>query len=162
MSLDSRSFRKALGSFASGVTVVTAFDLRVGTPVGVTVSAFSSLSLDPPLVLFCLGRTGSCVGGIEAAGRFAVNILADDQRDISNRFAGPVDDRWRGLAWELLPGGAPRLPGALTVLDCVLTRTVEGGDHLIFIGEVQAVHSREGARPLIYQGGAYLDLPATP
>lgn len=162
MSLDSRAFRKALGSFASGVTVITAIDPRVGQPVGVTVSAFSSLSLDPPLVLFCLGRTGSCVSGIEAAGRFAVNILADDQREISSRFAGPVEDRWRGLDWVALSGGSPGLPGALTVLECTLTRTVEGGDHLIFIGEVETIQSREGARPLIYQGGAYLDLPATP
>jgi len=160
MSLDSLSFRKALGSFASGVTVITATDPQVGTPVGVTVSAFSSLSLDPPLVLFCLGRTGSCVGAIEAAGRFAVNILADDQRDLSARFAGPVESRWCDLAWEALPGGSPALPGALTVLDCRLSRTVEGGDHLVFIGEVEAIRSREGARPLIYQGGSYLDFPS--
>ncbi|SEH36987.1 flavin reductase family protein [Magnetospirillum fulvum] len=159
MSLDPRSFRKALGSFASGVTVITAIDPRVDLPVGVTVSAFSSLSLDPPLVLFCLGQTGSCVSAIEAAGRFAVNILADDQRDLSARFAGPVEDRWRDLAWEALPGGAPALPGALTVLGCTVTRTVPGGDHLIFIGEVETIRSREGARPLIYHGGAYLDLP---
>ncbi|CCG40919.1 flavin reductase family protein [Magnetospirillum molischianum] len=159
MSLDSRSFRKALGSFASGVTVITAIDPETDSPVGVTVSAFSSLSLDPPLVLFCLGRTGSCVSAIEAAGRFAVNILADDQRDISARFAGPVDARWRDLAWESLSDGSPALPGALTVLECVLTRTIEGGDHLIFIGEVQTILSRDGARPLIYQGGGYLDFP---
>lgn len=162
MSLDPRSFRKALGSFASGVTVITAFDPRGNVPVGVTVSAFSSLSLDPPLVLFCLGRTGSCLGGIEAAGHFAVNILADDQRDVSGRFAGPVDARWRDQDWIALPSGAPALPGALTVLDCTLVRIVEGGDHLIFIGEVQTIECREGAWPLIYQGGAYLDLPPAP
>jgi len=159
MSLDPRSFRKALGSFASGVTVITAIDPRLGLPVGVTVSAFSSLSLDPPLVLFCLGQTGSCVSAIEAAGRVAVNILADDQRDLSARFAGPVEDRWRGLAWEALPGGSPALPGALTVLECTVSRTVPGGDHLIFIGEVETIRSREGARPLIYHGGAYIERP---
>lgn len=159
MSLDSRSFRKALGSFASGVTVITAFDPAAQAPVGVTVSAFSSLSLDPPLVLFCLGRTGSSLSAIEAAGRFAVNILADDQRDLSARFAGPVEQRWRDLAWEPLPGGSPALPGALTVLDCALSSVVPGGDHLIFIGEVETVRFREDARPLIYHGGAYLDRP---
>ena len=157
MTLDVRSFRRVLGCFASGVTVVTAIDPATGQPVGVTVSAFSTLTLDPPLVLGCLGRTGSCLAPIQAAGRFAVNILAEDQRDLSNRFAGPVDLRWVGQDWTPLPGGAPALPFCLASLDCALDRVVDGGDHLILIGRVDSAVRRDDGHPLIHHRGAYLD-----
>lgn len=158
MSLDPRSFRQALGAFASGVTVITAIDPASGAPVGVTVSAFASLSLQPPLVLFCLGRDGSCLAAIEAAGRCGINILAEPQRDLSNRFAGPVGARWTDQSWSPLPGGAPALPGCLVTLDCRLVRTEPGGDHLIFIVEVEGIHPGGGERPLLHHRGAYLDL----
>jgi flavin reductase (DIM6/NTAB) family NADH-FMN oxidoreductase RutF len=154
--IDPRTFRSALGSFASGVTVVTTIDPRTAEKVGVTVSAFSSLSLDPPQVLFCLGRAGASVAAFEASGRFAVNILADDQRDVSGRFAGPVEARWTGQAWEPLESGIPALVGCLAVLDCAVARIVDGGDHLIFIGDVEGIRLSEGGRPLLYHRGGYL------
>jgi len=157
--LDPGTFRQALGAFASGVTIITALDPASGQPAGVTVSAFASLSLHPPLVLFCLGSTGSCVGAIERAGRCGINILADGQRDLSGRFAGPIDSRWTNQPWQKLPGGAPALPGCLVTLDCRVVRIDPGGDHLIFIAEVEGTHSGGGERPLLHHRGAYLDLP---
>lgn len=160
MPLDSRSFRKALGCFASGVTVVTALNPETGDPVGVTVSAFSSLSLEPPLVLFCLGKGTSSLEVFKAAGHFAVNILSESQRDLSIRFASRAEDKWRDQAWDKWDSGAPILANCLTNLECTLIQTVDGGDHLIFVGRVERMKHQEGGSPLIYFRGSYLDLGA--
>lgn len=153
MSIDERSYRKALGCFASGVAVMTTTEAS-GRPIGVTVSAFTSLSLNPPLILFCLDRR---TGGLEAfrAGSFAVNILREDQRELSIRFASRRDDKFAGL--ECRPGvsGAPLLPNTLAALECSVERVVDGGDHEIFIGKVEHMEYQTGGQPLLYFRGAY-------
>ena len=158
MTIDSRSFRKALGCFASGVTVITALNPQTKSPAGVTVSAFSSLSLEPPLVMFCLGKQTSSLDTFRAAGGFVVNVLSETQRDLSIRFASRAEDKWSGLAWESWSSGAPVLANCLTNLECSLVNTVDGGDHEIFIGKVEKMRHQEGGSPLIYFRGSYLDL----
>lgn len=159
MSVDQRSFRKALGCFASGVTVVTSQHPGTKALAGVTVSAFSSLSLDPPLVLFCLGSKTSSIDAFRTHGHFAINILAENQRDLSNRFASRAEDKWAGVEWEAGASGVPLLAGCLANLECSLAATHDGGDHLIFVGKVEQMKYQEGGSPLIYFRGGYMDLP---
>lgn len=159
MSVDQRSFRKALGCFASGVTVVTSLQPDTRAPAGVTVSAFSSLSLDPPMVLFCLGAKTSSIEAFKTFGHFAINILSEGQRDLSIRFASRTEDKWLGVEWESWDSGVPILGGCLTNLECALEAVHEGGDHLIFIGKVTRMKYLEGGSPLIYFRGGYMDLP---
>jgi flavin reductase (DIM6/NTAB) family NADH-FMN oxidoreductase RutF len=158
MSVDIRSFRKALGCFASGVTVVTTVVPGTKAPVGVTVSAFSSLSLEPPMVLFCLGKQTSTLEAFKGFGHFAINVLSEHQRDLSIRFASRSEDKWQGVEWESWDSGVPILRHCLTSLECRLVNTVDGGDHLIFVGEVVRLKHQEGGSPLIYFRGSYLEL----
>lgn len=156
---DSKVFRQTMGCFATGVTLVTVRDgeeLRC-----ITANSFTSVSLEPPLVLVCLDNRTSTSHLIQKAGRFAVNILSQGQQEVSNRFAGkwdmrnghPLDD----LQWEPAPvSGAPLLAGAIGHVDCTLERTVEAGDHTIFIGRVHGVDcSNTEAEPLMYYRGKY-------
>lgn len=160
MTVDSRTFRKALGCFASGVTVVTSLHPESRNLAGVTVSAFSSLSLEPPLVLFCLGNKTSCMDAFMTHGHFAINVLAEHQRDLSIRFASRSEDKWSGVAYDQGIGGVPLLQGCLATLECRLVNTVEGGDHTIFIGEVENLRHQEGGAPLVYFRGSYMDYGA--
>lgn len=162
MSVDQRAFRKALGCFATGVTVVTTLHPDSKMPAGVTVSAFSSLSLEPPLVLFCLGGKTSSIDSFKTNGHFAINVLAEGQRDLSIRFASRSEDKWAGMKWESGLGGVPLLNGCLATLECKLVNTFEGGDHLIFVGEVQNLTHQEGGLPLVYFRGAYMDFGPLP
>lgn len=158
MTLDSRSFRKALGCFASGVTVVTTLAPETKAPIGVTVSAFSSLSLEPPMVLFCLGNGTSTMDAFKTFGHFAVNILSETQRDLSIRFASRAEDKWQGVSWSAWDSGAPIIGNCLATLECSLVQVVDGGDHQIFIGRVERMKHQEGGSPLVYFRGSYLDL----
>ena len=162
MPLDSRSFRKALGCFASGVTVITALNPQTKDPVGVTVSAFSSVSLDPPLVMFCLGNKTSSLDSFKTFGHFAVNVLSETQRDLSIRFASRAEDKWTGMAWDKWESGAPILAHCLTNLECSVVQVIDGGDHQIFIGRVERMKHQEGGSPLIYFRGSYLELGPPP
>jgi flavin reductase (DIM6/NTAB) family NADH-FMN oxidoreductase RutF len=157
LSVSPDEFRRTLGSFASGVTVMTALgdDSR---PVGVTVSAFSSLSLDPPLVLFCLDKRTAALAPFTEGHHFVVNILADDQRALSDTFAAPETDRFAGVAFETWESGCPVLPGAMANLECRREAVHEGGDHLIIVGRVERVAWHEGRCPLVYAQGAYRQL----
>lgn len=157
MSVDQRSFRKALGCFATGVTVVTAKNPETNVMAGVTVSAFSSLSLEPPLVLFCLSNKNSNLETFRTSGTFGINILAETQRDLSIRFASRSDDKWAGVAFETWNSGIPMLSGCIANLECRLVETHDGGDHLIVIGEVVHLKAQEGGSPLIYFRGSYMD-----
>ena len=153
-----KDFRNALGAFATGVTVITSRG-DAEDAYGMTANAFSSLSLDPPLVLVCVisGTTGAEM--IERNGSFAVNILAAHQEPISRYFSWR--DRPRGGAsFEEIPHhaavtGCPLLKGAAAYLDCRLYETHEAGDHVIFIGEVRAIGIDDTAKPLVFHGGAY-------
>jgi flavin reductase (DIM6/NTAB) family NADH-FMN oxidoreductase RutF len=154
MKFDRRAFRNALGCFATGVTVVTTVT-DAGEPVGLTANSFSSVSLDPPLVLFCLDRASHNLDAFRGAGRFAVNVLGDDQRDLSVRFSTTIGDRWDGVVWERWETGAPVLNGCLAALDCETEAIHEGGDHVIIVGRVQRLAATTDGKPLLYFRGNY-------
>lgn len=155
--VDPRTFRKTLGCFATGVTVVTALAPE-GEPVGITISSFTSVSLEPPLILFCLGKTNSNIGAFRVGSRFVVNVLREDQRELSIRFASRMADKWAGVAFDTWESGAPVLRGCLAALECTVTAVHEAGDHLIFIGHVDQLEHSQAGQPLLYFRGAYADL----
>ena len=146
--------REALGCFVTGVTVITTRD-GGGEPQGLTANSFSSVSLDPPLVLFSLARTADCFAVFESANAFAVNVLGADQEALSGRFATKDADKWSGAAWRPGPGGCPLLDGAIATFECRVAARHEGGDHVIYVGEVIAfTHDRDGD-PLAFFRGRY-------
>ena len=146
-------FKTALGQFASGVTIITALD-PAGDPVGLTATSFASLSLDPPLVLFCLANSASCFDAFERAEAFAVNILAHGQDELSNRFASRGEDKFRDAGTDRGSLGSPYLDGALVRMECSIQNRHPGGDHVIYIGQVEQVELGDGA-PLLYFQGKY-------
>lgn len=154
MTFDSFTFRRALGNFATGVTVVTARDAS-GTNRGITVNSFSSVSLDPPLILFCLDKDALSVDCLSVAERFAVNVLREEQHGLSVRFSMAAADKWDGVAYELWPGGVPVLRGCLANLLCRRENLYEGGDHLIIVGRVERLHTVEEGAPLVYFQSGY-------
>jgi len=154
MAFDHRDFRNALGNFATGVTIVTARS-RGGEPLGLTANSFNSVSLDPPLVLFSLNRKSYSLQSFEEAGNFAINVLRDDQQDISRLFAQAQTDKWLGLEFETWESGAPILKHALAVFDCTTHAVHDGGDHLIFIGRVLKYAHDPAGKPLLYFRGSY-------
>lgn len=154
MSVSPDEFRSALGAFASGVTVVTAKG-EGGRPAGVTVSAFSSLSLEPPLVLFCLDKRTAALDAFVAGSHFVVNVLAEDQSAVANGFASPEPDRFAGVNVTLGTSGCPVLSGAAATLECRRTAVHDGGDHLIIVGEVERAAHDATKTPLLYGRGRY-------
>lgn len=157
---DTRAFRRALGNFATGVTVVTASDPS-GRQVGVTANSFNSVSLDPPLVLWSIDKRSSSHEVFEEASHFAVNVLAADQIDLSNNFARPKDDRFAGIDYEKGVGGSPVLADCAARFHCEKYQQLDGGDHWILIGKVLAFDDL-GRAPLLYHQGAYsMVLPHT-
>ena len=152
-------FRRAMGRFATGVTVVTSVD-AAGQPVGTTANAVSSLSLDPPLVLVCFDRSSQTLAAVRGHGAFAVNVLAAPQRNLSANFAR------RGLAaaWDEVqhrpgPTGSPRLAGVLAALECTVEHYLPGGDHEIVVGRVRDVETTgDDAAPLVFWRGGYASL----
>ena len=150
--IDETLFRQVLGHFGSGVTVVTT--AHAGRLVGLTVSSFSSLSLRPPLVLVCIDNAAGSHAAISAAGKFAVNILAEGQEYLSRRFASTEAEKFTAGTFELSPRGLPLISGALAQIECTLHSTLPGGDHTIFVGEVQAAQCHDG-RPLLYYRSGY-------
>lgn len=154
MSFDSRLFRKALGTFATGVTVVTGLTPK-GVPVGVTVNSFASVSLDPPIILICLDNNTGCLKAFCEGERFAVNILSENQQDLSEEFAGPQEHNFKDRAFETWDSGCPILHGCLTNLECTRLNAFEGGDHLIVLGRVDRIEHADGRRPLLFYQSAY-------
>jgi len=152
------AYRQALGRFTTGVTVMTCQPAGDG-PIGVTVNSFTSLSLEPPLVLFCLREGGGSLARFLAAGAFAVNVLSRDQRDVSIRFARDIGD-WRDLAFRRMVTGSPVLEGNLATLDCRLEADHPGGDHRILVGRVLGFENTaaEHVDPLLYDRGRYASL----
>ncbi|WP_406648554.1 flavin reductase family protein [Aliisedimentitalea scapharcae] len=151
---DPRALRNAYGAFMTGVTVVTTRD-GDGNPLGFTANSFSSVSLDPPLVSICLANTSRNYAAFSTAGGFAVNILSEGQKEVSNTFARPVDDRFAAVDWQFGPQGSPVFDGVSAWFDCSMFKTVEAGDHLILIGQVQAFETST-APGLGYAQGAYV------
>lgn len=150
--IDDMLFRQVMGRFASGVTVVTT--ASEGRLAGLTVSSFTSLSLQPMLVLVCIDRTAATHEAIARGGQFAVNILAEGQEYLSRRFASTEATKFTPGTYELSPRGLPLLSGALAQIECTLHSSLPGGDHTIFAGEVVAAQCNEG-RPLLYYRSGY-------
>lgn len=156
MTIDQAAYRRIVGHFATGVTVVTtAVD---GWLHGMTANAFASLSLEPLLVLVCVDKSTHAHGEFERASHFGVNILAQDQEDLSNLFATkapPERGSLRGIPHRFGPHGAPIVEGALAYLECAVADRLPGGDHTIFLGEVMAGEVLRAAPPLLFYQGKY-------
>jgi flavin reductase (DIM6/NTAB) family NADH-FMN oxidoreductase RutF len=151
-------FRAAMGSFAAGVTVITTLDAN-GAPQAVTATAFSSVSLSPPLCLVCIAKRTRTYQPLLLKGSFAVNILRAEQEWLSARFASSAVDRFASVAWA--PGtvtGCPIIAGALVSMECQVVEVHSGGDHDIFLGSPTSIRVHEGA-PLVYWRGSYSSLP---
>ena len=156
MPVNKDEFRNALSRFISGVTVVTTLG-QENQPAGITVSAFSSVSLEPPLVLACIDKRASLHDLLTEGSYFAVNILADDQQDVSRLFASKDEDRFDGAAYRWGVSGAPLLDGALACIECRVVHAYPGGDHTIIVGEVESTSIAED-KPLAYYRGGYAHL----
>lgn len=150
---DTFQFRKALGSFATGVTIVTTRD-HAGRDVGLTVNSFTSLSLDPPLVLWSLSRSANSLPAFIDAPYFAVHILAAEQESLSNRFAQRGAEKFLGLRFRRGIGEVPLLEGCSAHFECRTVHRYEGGDHEIFVGEVISF-AHDERPPLVFHGGRY-------
>lgn len=153
---DTRDLRRAFGTFMTGVTVVTT-RAADGTLRGFTANSFSSVSLDPPLLLVCLSKAAASSGAFSKAASFAVNILSDEQRAMSMNFASRRLDKFAGIDYRFSDGGNPLLPGAVAWFDCSTHEAVDAGDHLILIGRVNSYEYTD-ASPLGYLRGSYISL----
>lgn len=151
---DPRTLRDALGCFATGVTIVTCLDGR-GEPVGLTANSFTSLSLEPPLLLVCVGRTASSAAALTAATHFAVNVLQTGQQPASIRFATRKEDRFTATPWSPGEYGPPVLLDSLGVFECAAHAVHDGGDHHIVIGRVLRASFDSALDPLLYFRGRY-------
>lgn len=147
-----RAFRDALGSFATGVTLVT-IPTPQG-PMGFVANSFSSLSLEPPLVLWSIARTSRRFAAFAGAGAFSIHILGQGQADFARRF-GREGEGFAGLDWQDTPEGVPVVPGTPARFDCVQHATHDGGDHLIIVGRVLRVSHLEGGKPLVFAKGRF-------
>jgi len=157
--LDPREFRNALGSFATGVTVITTRGPK-GELVGNTASSFNAVSLDPPLILWSLGRSAYSFKAYLSNDHFAVNVLREGQEEISARFAKALGDKWQGLDYETGETGCPILPDSLGVFECKTAYTYQGGDHVIFVGEVLRYDFDPNGKPLLFWRGGYRRMQA--
>ena len=157
---DARDLRRAFGSFATGVTIVTTVDSD-GKPCGFTANSFSSVSIDPPLLLVSIAKTAYGCDIFTSSHGFAVNILAQDQRDLSNRFARAGSDKFAGLGWRSVVTGAPIIDDVVAWFDCEHYEQVDAGDHIILIGRVMQ-YSYNTHAPLGFCRGSYVSFGLTP
>ncbi len=153
-SFSAREFRASLAMFATGVTIVTA-RTPTGELVGLTANSFNSVSIQPPLVLWSLSQAASSMAALSTSSHYAINILAADQKELAERFAGKREDRWADVAFTEGISGAPILAGAAASFECFNRSRYEEGDHVIFVGEVERCEHRAGAVPLLYHGGKF-------
>jgi flavin reductase (DIM6/NTAB) family NADH-FMN oxidoreductase RutF len=159
MPLDTRKFRDVMGTFTTGVTIITAMDNK--TPHGITANSFTSVSLSPPMVMFCLGKSSANFEAFMASDCFAVNILSSQQDALSTRFATFEGDRFDGLNWSAWDTGAPILENVIAAIDCRLEATHDAGDHVIILGLVVGAEVQNNAPPLLYFKGGYERLETT-
>ncbi len=150
---DSARFRQVLGHFPTGVCVVAGFHQEKA--VGLAIGSFFSISLDPPLVGFCAARTSSTWPKLRQAESFCINILADDQEDVSRVFASKEPDKFAGIGWDRSPLGSPRIAGALAWIDCQLSVVHEAGDHDIAVAAVHDLRVEREGNPLVFFRGGY-------
>jgi flavin reductase (DIM6/NTAB) family NADH-FMN oxidoreductase RutF len=152
-------FRRALGQFATGITIVTTRDAD-DRPQGLTVNAFCSVSLEPPLVLVCLDRRADTNRGLAHTALFTVSVLSEEQESLSRRFAAGGPLKFEGLELPVGASGLPVIPGALATLECRVVSSHDAGDHTIYIGAVEHLSCTAG-RPLVYHGSTYRHLDST-
>ena len=150
---DSARYRQVLGHFPTGVTVITA--AGEPAPSGMAVGSFSSVSLDPPLVAFFAGKDSSTWPKIEAAGAFCVNVLGEDQEELSRRFASKEEDKFAGVGWAPASSGAPLLDGVLAWIDCTIDSVTDAGDHVCVMGRVLDLGTGQERGPLVFFRGGY-------
>lgn len=155
--IDPAHFRHVLGHHATGVAAITAVTPE-GEPVGMAVTSFTSVSLDPPLVAFCPDKGSSTWPRIERAGRFCVNLLARDQEGICRSFAARGADKFAGVDFAVSGNGVPVLAGALASIECTIHEVVEAGDHWIVLGRVLALEASAGREPLLFFRSAYAEI----
>lgn len=151
--LDSIVFRRTCAKFATGVAVATVLD-GDGNPHGMTVNSFTSVSLNPPMVLFCVDHSATLLGTFRGATHYGLSVLADSQQSLSNRFAQRGQDRFDGVEWQRGLHGVPLIPGALAHLTCAVRQVIEAGDHSILLAEVVDAALFDG-HPLLYFDSAY-------
>jgi flavin reductase (DIM6/NTAB) family NADH-FMN oxidoreductase RutF len=159
---DSARFRQVLGHFPTGVTVITGLD-RLGTPTGLTIGSFTSVSLDPPLVGFLPGKSSTTWPAIAETGRFCVNVLGSHQGELCWRFAKESEGRFDGIDWVPAPSGLPLLPGVVAWMDCVVEHVYEMGDHWFVLGRVEDLaHADDVNDAMIFFRGkvAGINLPS--
>jgi flavin reductase (DIM6/NTAB) family NADH-FMN oxidoreductase RutF len=158
MSIDPMHFRNVLGNFATGVVAITAIDPELGTPTGLAANSFTSVSLDPPLVAFCVAHTSTSWPRVRPAERYAVNVLAHHQEAISRQLALKGPEKFRDLSWRPSPSGAPLLDDAVAWLEVSLDAEHPAGDHKIIVARVHYLEANE-SMPLLFFRGNYLKLP---
>jgi len=151
--IDPRDFRNALGTYATGVTIITAAG-RDGKPYGLTCNSFASVSLNPPLVLWSLVLYSSSLSVFQNAGHFAVNVLGASQQDLANKFAKSSEDKFIGVEWTPGVGNAPLLKDSVASFQCRAVNRYYGGDHVIFLGAVEA-YAYNRSEPLLFARGGY-------
>ena len=161
--IDPRGLRQALGAFGTGVTVVTTLD-QDGRPVGVTANSFNSVSLDPPIVLWSLRTTSPSLSAFDTCGRFVINVLTLEQVPLSRRFSTPIPDKFHGVPHAAGQQGLPVLADCAAVFECRTEQRLEVGDHILYLGRVEAYHHKPGPALLFCQGryaqGVCLELDA--
>ncbi|MBN7797512.1 flavin reductase family protein [Parahaliea mediterranea] len=149
-----RRYRDVMGNFCSGVVVVTA--LKDNNPIGLTAQSFVALSIDPELIALCPAMSSNTWPGIRKAGRFCINVLAEDQQHVSSAFARSGTDKFADVQWSAGSGGSPVIQGSICHIDCELEREVEAGDHLVAIGKVVDMQlHRANVGPLLFFRGQY-------
>jgi flavin reductase (DIM6/NTAB) family NADH-FMN oxidoreductase RutF len=152
MPIERNELRRVMGHFATGVTVITTIS-KQGAPFGLTANAFMSVSLEPPLLLISVDRKAESFPHFEESKVFTVNILRDDQESVSRRFAVSGGNKFEGVAYHVGGNGVPILEGTLAHVECRLYAAHDGGDHILYLGEIQEAETREGKPLLFYRGG---------
>ena len=153
MPIEPNELRRVTGHFATGVTIITTAS-KSGAPFGLTANAFTSVSLNPPLLLVAVDKKAESYPHFEESKVFTVNILSDEQETLSRKFAVSGGDKFQGVAYQMGANGVPILDGALAYLECKLYAVYDGGDHTLFLGEIEEARTRE-IKPLIFYRGGY-------
>ena len=156
MAIEKNELRRVMGHFATGVTVITSIRSS-GEIHGLTANAFTSVSLIPPLLLVCIDKKAESYPCFDESKIFTVNVLASDQEALSRRFAVTGGDKFEGVSYKVGANGAPILDGALAFLECKVTQKIDGGDHTIYVGEIEQAETKEG-KPLLFFRGGYREL----
>jgi len=154
--IEQHHFRRVCSKYATGITILTVLD-SIGAPHGMTVNSFTSVSLSPPLILVCIDRQTPILSHFKPGTRFGVNVLHEEQKDLSTWFARSGHDRFSGMEWSAGETGVPVLPGMLATLECEVTQMIEAGDHVVVIGAALHATWREG-QPLVYFNSSYQSL----